>query len=207
MGGGTYNVSVSSGGTLHVEESVADGIVTRTYSRIGTVTDPEAKVGDTGYSTVYDAFYAVDGTTDNKTIVLQKDVTNAGIVTNGTATGGDGKTVATFDLNGKSIGIGSVAAGNNADYTLTIIDSSVGKTGTVTNTDASLFILALTGINDYSGTYTLKIQAGTWQFDPSNVVINGQTYNMVDEGYVARDNHNGTWTVGEATYVAQIVAD
>ena len=204
VGGGTYNVSVSSGGTLHVEESVADGIVTRTYSRIGTVTDPEAKVGDTGYSTVYDAFYAVDGTTDNKTIVLQKDVTNAGIVTNGTATGGDGKTVATFDLNGKSIGIGSVAAGNNADYTLTIIDSSDDKTGTVTNSDASLFILALTGINDYSGTYTLKIQAGTWQFDPSNVVINGVTYNMVDEGYVARDNHNGTWTVGEVTYVAQI---
>ena len=203
-GGGHYGVGVSSGGTLHVEETVADGIVTRTYSRIGTVSDPEAKVGDNGYSTVYDAFYAVDGTTDNKTIVLQKDVTNAGIITNGTATGGDGKTVATFDLNGKSIGIGSVAAGNNADYTLTIIDSSQDKTGTVTNSDASLFILALTGINDYSGSYTLKIQAGTWQFDPSNVVINGETHNLVDEGYAAKDNGDGTWTVGKVSYVAQI---
>ena len=204
-GGGHYGVSVNSG-TLHVVETVADGIVTRTYSRIATISNPEAQaqVGTTNYSTVFDAFYAIDGTTTNQTITLLKDVTNAGIVTNGTATGGDGKTVATFDLNGKSIGIGSVAAGNNADYTLTIIDSSVGKTGTVTNTDASLFILALTGINDYSGTYTLKIQAGTWQFDPSNVVINGVTYNMVDEGYVARDNGDGTWTVGEATYVAQI---
>ncbi len=201
-GNGHYGVSVNSG-TLHVVESIADGIVTRTYSRISTISNPEAKVGNTSYSTVYDAFYAVDGTTDNKTIVLQKDVTNAGIVTNGTATGGDGKTVATFDLNGKSIGIGSVAAGNNADYTLTIIDSSQDKTGTVTNSDASLFILALTGINDYSGTYTLKIQAGTWQFDPSNVVINGVTHNLVDEGYVARDNGNGTWTVGEVPPVAK----
>ena len=202
-GGGHYGVSVNSG-TLHVEESVVDGIVTRTYSRIATISDPEAKVGDTGYSTVYDAFYAIDGSTDNKTIVLQKDVTNAGIVTNGTATGGDGKTVATFDLNGKSIGIGSVAAGNNADYTLTIIDSSEGKTGTVTNSDASLFILALTGISDYSGSYTLKVQAGTWQFDPSAVNINGETRNLVDEGYVARDNGDGTWTVVETTRVAQI---
>ena len=202
-GEGHYGVSVNSG-TLHVVETVADGIVTRTYSRVSTISNPEAKVGSTNYSTVYDAFYAIDGTTDNKTIVLQRDVTNAGIVTNGTATGGDGKTVATFDLNGKSIGIGSVAAGNNADYTLTIIDSSQDKTGTVTNSDASLFILALTGINDYSGTYTLKIQAGTWLFDPSNVVINGETHNLVDEGYVAKDNGNGTWTVGEIPSVAKI---
>ena len=201
-GKGHYGVTASTG-QLHVTESVADGIVTRTYS-VQNVSDPEAKVGDTGYSTVYDAFYAIDGTTDNKTIVLQKDVTNAGIVTNGTATGGDGKTVATFDLNGKSIGVTSVAAGNNADYTLTIIDSSQDKTGVVTNTDASLFILALTGINDYSGSYTLKIQAGTWQFDPSNVVINGVSHNMVDEGYVARDNGDGTWTVGEIVPVAKI---
>ena len=193
----------ASTGQLHVEETVADGFVTRTYS-VQNVTDPEAKVGDTGYSTVYDAFYAIDGTTDNKTIVLQKDVTNAGIVTNGTAVNAAGKTVATFDLNGKSIGIGSVAAGNNADYTLTIIDSSQDKTGTVTNSDASLFILALTGINDYSGSYTLKIQAGTWQFDPSNVVINGETHNLVDEGYAAKDNGDGTWTVGEVEYVAKI---
>ena len=203
-GGGHYGVTVSAGGTLHVEETISDGIVTRIYSRIGTVSNPEASVGSTNYVTVFDAFYAIDGTTTNQTIKLLRDVTNAGIVTNGTATGGDGKTVATFDLNGKSIGIGSVTAGNNADYTLTIIDSSEDKTGTVTNTDASLFILALTGINDYSGTYTLKIQAGTWQFDPSNVVINGVTHNLVDEGYVARDNGNGTWTVGEVTYVAQI---
>ncbi len=202
-GGGHYGVSAKSPGRIHVEETVADGIVTRTYSYLGTVANPEAKIGDTGYSTVYDAFYAVDGTTDNKVIVLQKDVTNAGIVTNGTATGGDGKTVATFDLNGKSIGIGSVAAGNNADYTLTIIDSSEEKTGTVTNSDASLFILALTGINDYSGSYKLKIQAGTWQFNPSAVVIKGETHDLVDEGYVARDNGNGTWTVGELPYVAQ----
>ena len=202
-GGGHYGVSAKSPGRIHVEETVADGIVTRTYSYLGTVDDPEAKIGDTGYSTVYDAFYAVDGTTDNKVIVLQKDVTNAGIVTNGTATGGDGKTVATFDLNGKSIGIGSVAAGNNADYTLTIIDSSEEKTGTVTNSDASLFILALTGINDYSGSYKLKIQAGTWQFNPSAVVIKGETHDLVDEGYVARDNGDGTWTVGELPYVAQ----
>lgn len=202
-GGGHYGVSAKSPGRIHVEETVADGIVTRTYSYLGTVANPEAKIGDTGYSTVYDAFYAVDGTTDNKVIVLQKDVTNAGIVTNGTATGGDGKTVATFDLNGKSIGIGSVAAGNNADYTLTIIDSSEEKTGTVTNTDASLFILALTGINDYSGSYKLKIQAGTWQFNPSAVVIKGETHDLVDEGYVARDNGDGTWTVGELPYVAQ----
>ncbi len=202
-GSGHYGVTVNSG-TLHVVESIADGIVTRTYSRISNVSNPEAKVGDTSYSTVYDAFYAVDGTTDNKTIVLQKDVTNAGIITNGTATGGDGKTVATFDLNGKSIGIGSVAAGNNADYTLTIIDSSEGKTGTVTNSDASLFILALTGINDYSGSYTLKIQAGTWQFDPSAVNINGEIHNLVDEGYFAKDNGNGTWTVGELPSVAKI---
>ena len=202
-GGGHYGVSAKSPGRIHVEETVADGIVTRTYSYLGTVANPEAKIGDTGYSTVYDTFYAVDGTTDNKVIVLQKDVTNAGIVTNGTATGGDGKTVATFDLNGKSIGIGSVAAGNNADYTLTIIDSSEEKTGTVTNTDASLFILALTGINDYSGSYKLKIQAGTWQFNPSAVVIKGETHDLVDEGYVARDNGDGTWTVGELPYVAQ----
>ena len=202
-GGGHYGVSAKSPGRIHVEETVADGIVTRTYSYLGTVANPEAKIGDTGYSTVYDAFYAVDGTTDNKVIVLQKDVTNAGIVTNGTATGGDGKTVATFDLNGKSIGIGSVAAGNNADYTLTIIDSSEEKTGTVTNSDASLFILALTGINDYSGSYKLKIQAGTWQFNPSAVVIKGETHDLVDEGYVARDNGDGTWTVGELPYVAQ----
>ncbi|MBQ9163698.1 MAG: hypothetical protein IJ163_02870 [Bacteroidaceae bacterium] len=202
-GGGHYGVSAKSPGRIHVEETVADGIVTRTYSYLGTVSNPEAKIGDIGYSTVYDAFYAVDGTTDNKVIVLQKDVTNAGIVTNGTATGGDGKTVATFDLNGKSIGIGSVAAGNNADYTLTIIDSSEEKTGTVTNTDASLFILALTGINDYSGSYKLKIQAGTWQFNPSAVVIKGETHDLVDEGYVARDNGDGTWTVGELPYVAQ----
>ena len=202
-GSGHYGVSVNSG-TLHVVETVADGIVTRTYSRVSTISNPEAKVGSTNYSTVYDAFYAIDGTTDNKTIVLQKDVTNAGIVTNGTATGGDGKTVATFDLNGHSIGIGSAAAGNNADYTLTIIDSSEGKTGTVTNSDASLFILALTGISDYSGSYTLKVQGGTWQFDPSNVVINGETHNLVDEGYVAKDNGNGTWTVKEITPVAKI---
>lgn len=200
-GKGHYGVTASTG-QLHVVESVADGVVTRTYS-VQNVSNPEAKVDNTSYSTVYDAFYSIDGTTDNKTIVLQRDVTNAGIVTNGTATGGDGKTVATFDLNGKSIGIGSVAAGNNADYTLTIIDSSEGKTGTVTNSDASLFILALTGINDYSGSYTLKIQAGTWQFDPSNVVINGETHNLVDEGYVSRDNGNGTWTVGK-DYVAAI---
>ena len=107
-GKGHYNVSVDSGFQLHVEETVSNGIVTRTYSRIGTVSNPEAKVDDTGYSTVYDAFYAVDGTTDNKTIVLQKDVTNAGIITNGTATGGDGKTVATFDLNGHSIGVPAI---------------------------------------------------------------------------------------------------
>ncbi len=202
-GKGHYGVSASTG-NLHVEETITDGIVTRTYSVITNVSNPEAKVGDTGYSTVFDAFYAIDGTTDNKTIVLQKDVTNAGIVTNGTATGGDGKTVATFDLNGKSIGIGSVAAGNNADYTLTIIDSSEDKTGTVTNTDASLFILALT-LNDYSGKYDLKIQAGTWQFDPSNVNVNGEIRDLVDEGYVAKDNGDGTWTVGEAVnYVAQI---
>ena len=202
-GGGHYGVTASTG-QLHVEETIADGIVTRTYSLLADISNPEAKVGDTSYSTVYDAFYAIDGTTDNKTIVLQKDVTNAGIVTNGTATGGDGKTVATFDLNGKSIGIGSVAAGNNADYALTIIDSSEGKTGTVTNSDASLFILALTGISDYSGSYTLKVQAGTWQFDPSAVNINGEIRNLVDEGYVARDNGNGTWTVVETTRVAQI---
>lgn len=201
-GKGHYGVTASTG-QLHVEESVADGIVTRTYS-VKNVSDPEAKVGDTGYSTVYDAFYAIDGTTDNKTIVLQKDVTNAGIVTNGTAVNATGKTVATFDLNGKSIGIGSVAAGNNADYTLTIIDSSEDKTGTVTNSDASLLILALTGINDYSGTYTLKIQAGTWHFDPSNVTIKGEIHNLVDEGYVAHDNGNGTWTVGELPSVAKI---
>ena len=202
-GGGHYGVTASTG-QLHVEETIADGIVTRTYSLIAAISNPEAKVGDTSYSTVYDAFYAIDGTTDNKTIVLQKDVTNAGIITNGTATGGDGKSVATFDLNGKSIGIGSVAAGNNADYALTIIDSSEGKTGTVTNSDASLFILALTGISDYSGSYTLKVQAGTWQFDPSAVNINGEIRNLVDEGYVARDNGNGTWTVVETTRVAQI---
>ncbi len=202
-GGGHYGVSVSSG-QLHVEETIADGIVTRTYSRLATISDPETKVSDTGYSTVYDAFYAIDGTTDNKTIVLQKDVTNAGIVTNGTAVNAAGKTVATFDLNGHSIGIGSVACGNNADYTLTIIDSSEGKTGTVTNSDASLLILALTGINDYSGTYTLKIQAGTWQFDPSNVIVKGETHNLVDEGYYAHDNENGTWTVGEIPPVAKI---
>ena len=202
-GGGHYGVTASTG-TLHVEETVADGVVTRTYSVISSVSNPEAKVANTSYSTVYDAFYAIDGTTDNKTIVLQKDVTNAGIVTNGTATGGDGKTVATFDLNGKSIGIGSVAAGNNADYTLTIIDSSQDKTGTVTNSDASLFILALTGISDYSGSYTLKVQAGTWQFDPSAVNINGEIHNLVDEGYFAKDNGNGTWTVGEIPSVAKI---
>ena len=202
-GGGHYGVTASTG-TLHVEETVAGGVVTRTYSVISRVSNPEAKVDNTNYSTVYDAFYAVDGTTDNKTIVLQKDVTNAGIITNGTATGGDGKTVATFDLNGKSIGIGSVAAGNNADYTLTIIDSSQDKTGTVTNSDASLFILALTGISDYSGSYKLKVQAGTWQFDPSAVNVNGEIHNLVDEGYVAKDNGNGTWTVGEIPSVAKI---
>ena len=202
-GGGHYGVSVNSG-TLHVEESITDGIVTRTYSRIATISNPEAKVDDISYSTVYDAFYAIDGSTDNKTIVLQKDVTNAGIVTNGTSTGGDGKTVATFDLNGKSIGIGSAVAGNNADYTLTIIDSSEGKTGTVTNSDASLFILALTGISDYSGSYTLKVQGGTWQFDPSSVNVNGEIHNLVDEGYVSRDNGNDTWTVVEITPVAKI---
>jgi len=196
-GKGHYGVTASTG-QLHVEESVADGIVTRTYSCLATISDPEAKVGDTGYSTVYDAFYAIDGTTDNKTIVLQKDVTNAGIVTNGTAVNAAGETVATFDLNGHSIGIGSVACGNNADYTLTIIDSSEGKTGTVTNSDASLFILALTGINDYSGTYNLKVQGGTWQFDPSCVTVNSETHDLVDEGYYARNNGNGTWTVCEA---------
>lgn len=203
-GKGHYGVTTSAG-TLHVEETIADGVVTRTYSRLSTVSNPEIKIGDTGYSTVFDAFFAVDGTTDNKTMVLQKDVTNAGIVTNGTAVNAAGKTVATFDLNGHSIGIGSVAAGNNADYTLTIIDSSEGKTGTVTNSDASLLILAITGITDYSGNYDLKIQAGTWSFDPSNVTVNGVTRNLVDEGYVSKDNGNGTWTVGEAVnYVAQI---
>ena len=196
-GSGHYGVT-ANGGQLHVEESVADGIVTRTYSRLATISDPEAKVGDTGYSTVYDAFYAIDGTTDNKAIVLQKDVTNAGIVTNGTAVNAAGETVATFDLNGHSIGIGSVACGNNADYTLTIIDSSEGKTGTVTNTTASLFILALTGINDYSGTYNLKVQGGTWQFDPSCVTVNSETHDLVDDGYYARNNGNGTWTVCKA---------
>ncbi len=50
----------------------------------------------------------------------------------------------------------------------------------------------------------MKVQAGTWQFDPSSVVINGETHNLVDEGYVSHDNGNGTWTVGEANYVAQI---
>lgn len=203
-GQGHYGVSASTG-NLHVVETVTNGIVTRTYSVISNVTDPEASVGSTNYSTVYDAFYAIDGTTDNQTIVLQKDVTNVGIVTNGTATGGDGKTVATFDLNGKSIGIGSVYAGNNADYTLTIIDSSEGKTGTVTNSDASLLLLAITSLNDYSGTYTLKVQAGTWSFDPSKATVNGVTRNLVDEGYESRDNGNGTWTVGEIIPVAQIV--
>ena len=198
-GNGHYGVTASTG-QLHVEESVADGVVTRTYSVLTTVADPEVMVGNTGYSTVYDAFYAVDGTTDNKTIVLQKDVENAGIVTNGKAVNAEGKTIATFDLNGHSIGIGSVAAGKEADYTMTIIDSSAGRTGQVTNTTADLFEIALTGINDYSGSYTLKVQAGTWQFDPSNVVIKGEVYNMVDKGYEAVNNGDGTWTVNPANF-------
>ena len=205
-GNGHYGVTTTTG-QLHVEESVADGVVTRTYSVLTTVADPEVMVGDTGYSTVYDAFYAIDGTTDNQTIVLQKDVTNAGIITNGTAVNATGKTVATFDLNGHSIGISSVGAGNNADYTLTIIDSSEGRTGVVTNSTASLFLIALTGINDYSGKYTLKVQAGTWQFDPSNVEINGEIHNMVDKGYEAVNNGNGTWTVNPANFTVTGYAD
>lgn len=197
-GNGHYGVTTTTG-QLHVEESVANGVVTRTYSVLTTVADPEVMVGDTGYSTVYDAFYAVDGNTDNQTIVLQKDVENAGIVTNGKIVNPAGKTVATFDLNGHSIDIGKVSAGNDADYTLTIIDSSAGRTGQVTNTTASLFILAFTN-NDYSGKYTLKIQAGKWQFDPSNVEINGEVHNMVDKGYEAVNNGDGTWTVNPANF-------
>ena len=198
-GNGHYGVTTTTG-QLHVEESVADGVVTRTYSVLTTITNPEAKVGDTNYSTVYDAFYAIDGRTDNPTIVLQRDATNATIITNGTAVNAAGKTVATFDLNGHSIGISSVGIGNNADYTLTIIDSSEEKTGVVTNTTASLFLIALTGINDYSGSYTLKVQAGKWQFDPSNVEINGEVHNMVDKGYEAVNNGDGTWTVNPANF-------
>lgn len=193
-----YRVTATTG-QLHMEETVADGVVTRTYSVLTTVADPEVKIGNTGYSTVYDAFYAIDGTTDNQTIVLQKDVEKAGIVTNGNIVNPVGKTVATFDLNGHSIGIDKVSAGNDADYTLTIIDSSAGRTGQVTNTTASLFILAFTN-NDYSGKYTLKIQAGTWQFNPSNVEINGEVHNMVDKGYEAVNNGDGTWTVNPANF-------
>ena len=193
-----YRVTATTG-QLHMDESVANGVVTRTYSVLTTVADPEVKIGNTGYSTVYDAFYAIDGTTDNQTIVLQKDVEKAGIVTNGNIVNPVGKTVATFDLNGHSIGIDKVSAGNDADYTLTIIDSSAGRTGQVTNTTASLFILAFTN-NDYSGKYTLKVQAGTWQFDPSNVEIDGKVHNMVDKGYEAVNNGDGTWTVNPANF-------
>lgn len=205
-GNGHYGVTASKG-QLHVEESVANGVVTRTYSVLTSIADPEAMIGDKGYESIFDAFYAIDGTTDNKTIVLQKDVENAGIVTNGKAVNAEGKTIATFDLNGHSIGIGSVAAGKEADYTMTIIDSSAGRTGQITNTSSSLFAIALTGINDYSGSYTLKVQAGKWKFDPSNVVINGEIHNMVDKGYVAVDNGDGTWTVNPANFTVYGYAD
>lgn len=192
---------------ISLSETEADGIVTRTYTVQGNTAITEANAeaaivsanGSTTnyYGSVYDAFYAVDGNTEGKTIVLMKDAPNAGILTNGKAVNEAGKTVVTFDLNGHAFNLQSAGTGNDADYTLTVIDSSEEGTGEVMNTTFSLLKIALTGTGDYSGKYTLKVQGGTWHFNPSAVVYDGNTYDLVDEGYIAVDNGNGTWTVGK----------
>ena len=196
-----------SGYRISLSETEADGIVTRTYTVQGNTAITEANaeaaiVSDNGsttnyYGSVYDAFYAVDGNTEGKTIVLLKDASNARILTNGKAVDGVGKTVATFDLNGHKFTLQGADTGNDADYTLTVIDSSEEGTGEVMNTTFSLLKIALTGTGDYSGKYTMKVQGGTWHFNPSAVVYDGNTYDLVDEGYIAVDNGNGTWTVGK----------
>ncbi len=203
-GGGHYGVNVRQG-QLHVEESTTDGVVTRIYTVTNAVAEADAvaKIGNTYYKTIFDAFYAVDGT-EGKTITLLKDVSDAGFVTNGKAVNGTGKTDVTFDLNGHSIGFTNAGVGKDADYTLTVIDSDPDKKGVVTNSLATFTTLALENMINLTGQYDMKIQAGTWQFDPSSISFNGETRNLVDEGYYARDNGNGTWTVGELPAVAKI---
>ncbi len=200
---GYYGAVKASKSGYHValSETTENGIVTRTYTvkqDVSTQGDAEAKIGNVYYDTVYDAFYAVDGNTEDKTIVLLKDVTNASIITNGKAVNEEGTTEVTFDLNGHSFTLQSAGTGNQADYTLTVIDSSEEKTGVVTNNTWSLLKLALSGDNDFSGTYKVIVKGGTWHLDPSNVSYGDETYNLVAKGYTVKDNDNGTWTVGAA---------
>ena len=198
--------ATKSGYRIHLTETVADGVVTRTYAVQSntaiTAANAEAAVvsanGTTNYyGSVYDAFYAVDGNTEGKTIKLLKDVTNASILTNGKAVDGVGKTVVTFDLNGHQFTLKGAGTGNDADYTLTVVDNSAEGTGEVMNGTFSLLKIALTGTGDYSGKYTLKVQGGKWHFDPSAVTYDGATYDVVDDGYVAVKVGENAWKVGK----------
>ena len=197
--------ATKSGYRVSLSETEADGVVTRTYTVQSNTAITEANAeaavvssnGSTNYyGSVYDAFYAVDGNTEGKTIVLLKDVNNASILTNGKAVDGVGKTVVTFDLNGHAFTLQSAGTGNDADYTLTVVDSSEEGTGEVMNTTLSLLKIALTGTGDYSGKYTLKVRGGTWHFDPSAVTYDGNTYDVVDDGYAAVQVGD-VWKVGK----------
>jgi|GEM_PF-6514431 hypothetical protein len=200
-------VTPYTGYTLHIEKTEENGIITTTYSSVKNVTEANAiaKVVDGDdvkyYLSVYDAFYAVDGTSGKK-IVLTQDALNSTIITNGYAVNDiDGKTDVTFDLNGHNFSLQSAGTGNNADYTLTIIDSSEDKTGIVENDIFSLIKIAVdvnSGV-DASGKYTLVIKGGTWQFNPTSYTKDEVTYNFVPNGYYAKKNENGTYTVLETS--------
>ncbi len=196
-----FEVYPETGCALEVERVVNDdGSVTYTYSS-GELKDlslAEAKVVDgekeTYYKSPYSALYAVDGT-KGKTIVLLKDAIGATLITNGRAVGDkSGVSEITLDLNGFTYAPSACGTGNQAEFNLTIVDSSEAKTGTVGAGIANLK-LARNGENDYSGFYKLCVKGGTYSINPDAFEKDGVTYDFTPEGYAAKANADGTYTV------------
>ncbi|MBQ9693272.1 MAG: hypothetical protein IJV69_00755, partial [Kiritimatiellae bacterium] len=71
---------------------------------------------------------------------LLKDALNATLISNGKAINDSGKSDVTLDLNGHSFSLSGAGTGNQAEFTLTVTDSSETKSGKVGSDIANLLI-------------------------------------------------------------------